>query len=143
LCPYLYTQLMATPDCMTSRGQSQVGVQHLGILTPPAPAEGVDSTVAAEASAMTLDPAIVAGANANAGVPAPQMSPRTSAQAINASLRARGGSMVLDTAAANATASSGLGTGNAGRGLIVAGKTPKAVVSDDENSSSSEDEAEG
>lgn len=128
-------QLMAAPECVTSTGHSQVGVQHLGILTPPSPSEADEAAAAEEEAALTLDTAIAGP------VPPPQSSPRAaSAMAITASLRARGGSMVLDTAAANATANSAAGQSAAGRGLTVAGKTPKAVVSDDEGSSSSEDE---
>ncbi len=138
--------MIASPETGTSSGSSQVGVQHLGILVPPAPADPSDTSAAgaaaAEDTAMVLDTALPA-----VGAPVTG-SPRStaSAMAITASLRARGASVISvagimeggTTAAAAAAASSSTAR------LVVVGKTPKAVVSDDEGSSSEEeDEGEG
>jgi hypothetical protein len=132
---------MASPETGTTVGSSQVGVQHLGILVPPAPADQADATAAAAAedSAMVLDTAQPAAGAAPAG------SPRStaSAMAITASLRARGGSMVSVAGIIDATASAAAAASSTTARLVVTGKTPKAVVSDDEGSSSEDEEGEG
>jgi len=116
---------MASPEAGTSAGSSQVGVQHLGILAPPQQAL-IDEADAAIATAGAMDVAedsTSSGAGGALGGSAAMEMPlgvsrqNSSASAINASLRARGASLSVPGLEA---------------ALTVAGKTPKAVVSDDE-----------
>lgn len=119
---------MASPEAGTSSGTSQVGVQHLGILVPPQQIS----------DAASGDAPMVEEGGASAPVVASEPSAalrQNSATSFNASLRARGGSLASVTGMDAALVAT-----TAGQRLTVAGKTPKAVVSDDEEGSDSGDE---
>lgn len=118
---------MASPEAGTSAGISQVGVQHLGILVPPQ-----QTADAAADSAMLIDETPVASE------PTAVLRQNSATfNTFNSSLRARGGSL------ASVTGMDAALVATAGPRLTVAGKTPKAVVSDDEEegSDSGEDDA--
>lgn len=115
---------MASPEAGTSAGSSQVGVQHLGILAPPQQAliDAADAAIAASGAMDVTEDSNSGVGGALGGSAALEMPlgvsrATSSASAINASLRARGASLSVPGLEA---------------ALTVAGKTPKAVVSDDE-----------
>ena len=144
-----FVQLMASGECCTSQGCSQVGVQHLGILTPPtATVADVNSAQMTNELVIDTDDVTMGVSTGPATIDRPGSVMRQaslSAPIVDSNtpfsigLRARGASLVALGAADSLLTNSTSSVGLAG---LVSGKTPKAVVSDDEDEEEDEEEDE-